>query len=380
MKHVFEIAMPILLTFLLVSPLYAHAPGDPPIVFQPVINFDLQGLIDSFNSGAGTITGAVGAVPQGMLGLFKGYLEDSARGMDVELLAFLKTIATSNPDPESMRGISDSVSLIISGFYLLTFLWAGMQFMLAGFSAEKRHAAKGTLGNAIAMVVAVGLAFPAYSLLLELASAVSLFAISSVPESFFLPSALTGLGIGQLVLFALCAAFAIATLFLRHISLLIGAGLFPVAIFLYFPPPLRPWGSAILNMVGAAIAMQFVTLLGFWAAANMLSGFAPGIAGWIIPAFAFIAVGAGNISLALYALAKSALSPIALIRANPTPANVPTAQYHFAAPAQHTQQTAFAQNPELAQAMERLCENINTLSGILSAISNNPGIRQQGLK
>ncbi len=332
-----EITLPLLLTFLLAAPLYAHADGG--IVVQPIINFDVGSLLGGIAQNASAITGALGSVPGAIFDLFRNYLENAIREMNLQMLDFLRKLVSANPDPESMKPWADSVSIIISAFYLLIFMAAGFAFILGGMSAGKRARAKEWLSNAVIMVVAVDISFPMYKLILEMSTAITNFLWDSVPENLFLP-AISGLNIALLFFLGCSIVFALMTIFMRYLFLLVAAGLFPLGLFLYFTPPLNRWGRAVLNLIGAALAMQFVDVLIFAAAGSMLLQFS-GPAGALVPALAFIVVGLANIALMFYALLKSALIP-----------------FGSEAPNAHGQ---------LSQALHSLSENIGTLASTMPA-------------
>lgn len=344
------VIIPILITSILFAPFYAHA--DTPIVVQPVINFDLHGLIESVAQNASAITGALGSIPSAVFGLFREYIEGAVKEIDNQLVSLLKALVSANPDPENMKEWADTAVAIVSAFYLLVFLAAGLAFMLAGISPEKRHRAKEWLKNAVIMVIAVNISFPVYSAALELAAAITNFIWGSVPDSFFLSSAFSGMNIAALALFAMSASFAILTLFLRYLFLLMGAALFPIGLFLYFIPPLRAWGMACLNLIGAAIAMQLVDALVFSAAANMLSAFAGTAPSGFVLAFTFMAIGLLNIAMMLYAMAKSAF-------AGHQPRAVPMQ-------AEKTGTAHANDNSALTRALHRVAQNVNALSATLS--------------
>ncbi len=340
MERFTEVVMPIVLTFLLLSTQYAHAPGEGQIVVQPVINFDLQGLISSFGQNADNIIGAVGGVPSAVFSLFKAYFEDTIRALDAEMLSFLGEVVSANPDPAPMKGLADTVTAVVSSLYLLVFLAAGFAFLFAGLSPERRHRAKEWLLNALIMVVAVNSSFPVYTIALELSATVTRSAWASVPVSFFLPGMLSGLGAGQLLFFGTSIVFALSTIVLRYLFLLVAAGLFPLGMFLYFTPPLKQWGKAVFSLIGAALAMPIVDTLVFGAAGSMAGAF-PAHQG-LVPSFAFIAVGIANLAMMVYALLKSAVMPFA-----PAP--------------NHSHEAS-----GLAQSMHNLGENLNALNSTLS--------------
>jgi hypothetical protein len=308
MKQPFEVLLPLIIVPLLLSfPVVHAAVGDPPIVVEPIINIDLQGVIDAINTLNGDVGSDVNAVPTGVFSIFTGWIDSSLLSFNNLVLDFSEFLITTNPDVEGMQSWHSSIVLIISSLYLLVFLVIGFMFLFYSINTEKRAKAKEWLTNAFIMIIGVNVSFYLYRLILELATAIAQFMWVTGFENFFDASS-SGLNTVFLVFNLGAVALAAITLFARYLFLLGGVLLFPIGIFLYFIPPLQNWGKMIFNLIGVFLFMQFVDVLVFIAAeqiAVQLAG--EGIAPLVIP-FAFLMIAVINILMIVYAVLKSAFS------------------------------------------------------------------------
>ncbi|VVC00522.1 Uncharacterised protein [uncultured archaeon] len=304
MRKFTELFLPIIIIALVFFPQAAHA--ESPIVVQPVININLGGVIDAINQKSDFLKNAIDGLKDSIAAVFKDYFEGSAKEFNDPLVGFLEYLVSANPDPDSVKGWFDSIALLLSSFYLLMFSGAGLMFLLSGISPEKRFEAKQWLKNSVIIIAAIAVSFPLYKMLLELSTAITIFIFGSGQASIFGFGALYGQGIASLLFLGFAASAALFTIFLRYLFLTMGVALFPIGIFLSLVPPLRPWGRALLNILGAAMAMQFIDAILLAAAGQMATGPIASIGGALIPAFAFLCVAGVNLAFMLFALMKSA--------------------------------------------------------------------------
>ena len=159
---------------------------------------------------------------------------------------------------------------VLSMFYALLIIWAGFTFIISGYDPRKREHAKEWLQNIIVMIVLVHASYFIYELAVELGSVMTSTTLTLIPESFFLLTIDNPTNIALEIIFAV---FYILTLLLTSLILVIrydivavGVALFPLAIFSYFLPPLRPYGLLLLHFMGVCIFVTFldaVLLVGF---------------------------------------------------------------------------------------------------------------------
>ncbi len=309
MKKLYEILFPFFITGLLFFTPSVHAQsagGNGGGVIN--INIDVQGIINAINGLGSGLGGTLGNIPSQVLGVFGNAFKGSLISFNDPLMQFSQTLLTSNPDPNGLYPWWQSTILVISSFYLLLFLVIGFMFLFSSLNPEKRMEAKEWLKNAFVMIVLVNLSFVLYSLILELATAITQFMWISGFQNFFDPQVFSNMGAGMLLTYGLAVLLTAVTLFIRHVFLLIGVVLFPIAIFLYFVPPLKVWGRMIFNLIGIALFTQFIDVVIFVASNQAMIQFAGNAGANSVPALAFIIIFIVNILLMVYAILKSVFS------------------------------------------------------------------------
>jgi hypothetical protein len=255
-----------------------------------------------------TLNNTLLGMPFDIFGIFKGAVKNSFNNFNSGLLDLTEELLSANPDPELMFGWWQSITIILSSFYLLIFLLVGFSFLMSGHSVTKREQAKEWLKNTIIMIIGVGVSFYLYKLILDLASGITKFMWMSGFENFFQNSIFSSAGIFVLFVFSSTIGLALITLFLRYLFLLIGVVLFPIGIFLYLTPKLQNWGKIIFNFLGIMLAIQFidiVVLIGSQQAVTQLAGNTGAI--FVLP-LGFLVIAIVNIVMMVYAILKSAFS------------------------------------------------------------------------
>jgi hypothetical protein len=123
----------------------------------------------------------------------------------------------------------------------------------------------------------------------------------------FQASELSALNIVLLIVFSGSVFVAFVTLFIRHLFLVMGAAIFPIALFFYFIPPLKAWGKMMLEIIFAAVLMQIIDVIIFVGAEVVWHQFTgmPDIMGWA-PTMAFCLIAITNTIIILFALMKAA--------------------------------------------------------------------------
>lgn len=159
---------------------------------------------------------------------------------------------------------------LLSMFYSFLIMYSGFNFIISGYDAAKRVKAKEWLRNIIIMIVLVQASFFIYTLINDATSTITASTLSLVPQNFF---NLTADSISdfalQLMLYGvyfITILLTLITLLLRYAIISIGVALFPLAIFAYFIPPIREYGSFILNILGSSmfvVILDAVILVGF---------------------------------------------------------------------------------------------------------------------
>ncbi len=201
---------------------------------------------------------------------------------------------------------------MLSMFYALLLVSAGFSMMLAGPDVEKREKSKEWLKNVVIMIILVQASFFIYQLILDLAAAMTSATLTLVDGNFFLitASSISELGLAISLSFAYLATILItSTIFvIRYVIVAIGVVFFPIAIFLYFLPPLKAYGLLIMNFLGTALFITFfdaILLIGFSQLVNV--GLFSSLKVILLIA-AFLVIDSITLFLVIFAIVRAALT------------------------------------------------------------------------
>lgn len=154
---------------------------------------------------------------------------------------------------------------MLSIFYALLLVGAGISFLISGYDSEKRDSAKEWLRNIVIMIVLVQSSFFLYRLVLDLASTMTSATLSIIDSNFFSLQVSSTIGLGLalalLISYLFLLIITIFVLTLRYTIVAVGIVFFPIGIFFYFIPKLRDIGSLILNILGVSIFITFFDAL-----------------------------------------------------------------------------------------------------------------------
>ena len=163
------------------------------------------------------------------------------------------------------------VIYVLSMFYALLLLGTGLNFMISGYDSEKRENAKQWLINILIMIVLIQASFFIYQLAIDLSATMTSATLTLVDPNFFLlgTGGFSDLGMAILLGFLYIAVLILTTIILaiRYAFVALGVVLFPLAIFFYFIPPLRGYGSLLMNFLGISIFVPVIDAI-------LLAGFA----------------------------------------------------------------------------------------------------------
>ncbi|HLC78258.1 MAG TPA: hypothetical protein VJH92_03980 [Candidatus Nanoarchaeia archaeon] len=183
----------------------------------------------------------------------------------VPLLLFIEKLFTASISINLFHNIWNMVIYILSFFYIFFFLYSGYVFLTKSNDPIKRAHAKEMLQNTMLMMVLINGSFYIYKLILDLSSILNASIISMVKPTFFLLTADNYVNIGlQFMLswvYGITLLFTTIMLTIRYVVVSFGVVLLPIAIFLYFIPPLKGYGQFLLNMLGIFIFVAFIDLL-----------------------------------------------------------------------------------------------------------------------
>jgi len=200
---------------------------------------------------------------------------------------------------------------ILSIFYGLFLIFAGFNFMISGYSAEKRERAKEWLRNVILMMVFVQASYYLYSILIELSSSMTAGIIDMIDQKFFLLTvdnvANLGLEIMLAIPYVITLMFTVILLSLRYLLVATGVLFFPLGLFFHFIPPLQSYGKLTINVLLIVMFLPFIQSLMLLAASKVIE----------IPVFqnfkivimisAFFLINLSMLFLMFFAIAKAAM-------------------------------------------------------------------------
>lgn len=177
------------------------------------------------------------------------------------ILAVIKSLLYQPPNIQAFGSLWAVIIYMISLFYGVFILIAGFNFIISGQNAERRENAKQWLQNVILMMLFVQASFLIYSLISELASAMTSSIVGIIDPNFFL---FTLDNLSNVFLEISLGIFYVAILFItvlvfsiNYLLASIGVLLFPFGIFFYFIPPLRDIGKFIISTIIFILFLPF---------------------------------------------------------------------------------------------------------------------------
>lgn len=241
------------------------------------------------------IVGIINAPLQPMLNLVKGLLTEP-----VNISVFYSFWAI--------------IIYIVSIFYGLFFMFAGFNFMISGYNASKRENAKMWMRNVILMVIFVQGSFFIYELVIELGALLTTGVIGMINPNFFLVTVdnFTSLGMQVVLLLPYLMVLILTTILLglRYLMVCIGVVLLPIAIFLYFIPPLQSYGKMAINVLLVAIFITFLDSIVLFGASALMNLAIFQNFKIVLAIVGFLSINLLMIFLIAFALLKAAFSVI----------------------------------------------------------------------
>ena len=219
-----------------------------------------------------------------------------------------KTFILSNPDPSGLVNYWQLMVQVISAFYILLFLVAGLKFVLGAYDSHQREEAKEWFKNALFVVIVLNASYLLYTVLLDVGSAIALEFWSSDFESLFTFASIESLNLFSLYYLSFTISLLWFTLFARYALLLIGVIAFPIGVFLFFVPPLKPYGSAILNLFGIAVFLQLIDVFALIVANGVLDVVGGPDFAFLVPSTTFLVMFLINLTMLLLAAVKGITS------------------------------------------------------------------------
>jgi hypothetical protein len=226
-------------------------------------------------------------------------------------LSAIKLLLTQPASIDVFASVWGVMVYVISIFYGLFIIIAGFNFIISGYSAEKRTRAKEWLQNVILMVLFVQASFLIYKLIAELAAGVTSGVVAMIDPNFFLftldsiVNIFLQIALG--IFYLLVLFITVVVLAINYLLASIGVLFFPFGVFFYFIPPLRDIGRFIISK------LMFVLFLPFFASLVLLGASALTQVGafssikMLLMIGAFMLVNVLMILLALLAIARGVM-------------------------------------------------------------------------
>jgi hypothetical protein len=190
------------------------------------------------------------------------------------LLSLIKSLITEPVNLHLYAPVWAIIVYMLSLFYGFLMIYSGFNFILSGHDAVKRERAKEWFRNTLIMMVLVQASYFLYSLVLDLNSLMTSGVMSLIDPNFFRLTADNIINIGLQFFFTLTYVLTLListiVLTLRYVLVASGVVFFPIGIFLYFIPPLKSYGKAIVNFFGICIFVSFFDSIIFLVCSKLL--------------------------------------------------------------------------------------------------------------
>ena len=208
------------------------------------------------------------------------FLEYSLRILNQSLEPFLNSIKNQlghNPNIDNNHTTWKIITYTLSFLYLLLILYAGLLFITAGTDSMKKQQAKEWITNVIIMLILIQSSFYLYGIVLELGSGMNQAILNLIPNEFYTVNSLSYLELGSqivmVIVYVLILIITLLFLVIRTIIIFLGVVLLPLAIFLYFIPPMQAYGKFFINLILVFVFSTFLASLILLTISNLtLSG------------------------------------------------------------------------------------------------------------
>ncbi|VVC03106.1 Uncharacterised protein [Candidatus Bilamarchaeum dharawalense] len=223
----------------------------------------------------------------------------------------LKFIITG-PSLDSFCIPYQKVMTILESLYTIALMGLGAYFITTSTDPEKRAIAKLWIESVLFMIILLSFSFPIFKMIMDL----NLYITTSIYSQSFanmlnVQVAFTSLIFALVMSFTFLTAAAITffTLIIRYIAIPFLLLLFPIAIFLYFLPFTKEWGSFLLKFTLLIVFMTAIDAVVVLGMSFLLGAGDPNLSGGIIQAITLmLAFGLiGIVNLIIYMIAVLSL-------------------------------------------------------------------------
>ena len=257
---------------------------------------------------------ALTALPLQIVSAFFSFVVDGLSLSVVSLRDATLKFMFSSPDVGFLCGVYNGVLAMIDSLFALVMMGLALFFILRSGDVEGRMEAKKWMENMIVMAVVLAFSFQIFGSLLNFNTYLTNSLATQSMGSIFGPPKNPSSVIFAFLMLSTTGALGILTfltLLLRYIMIPFMLLLFPVAIFMYFIPPLQGWGKTFLKIILVCIFMTTADALVMVGLAAMFGSSDPILSDSIVRSFAAL-IGFGALGLVNVALVVMALISILL--------------------------------------------------------------------
>ncbi|MBI4141203.1 hypothetical protein HY485_05190 [Candidatus Woesearchaeota archaeon] len=219
------------------------------------------------------------------------------------LIGAVRLLLTQPPAQESFQSLWQTIVYVLSVFYGLFVLFAGLLFIVFSTNPSSRARAKEWLQNSILAMIFVQASYYLYSLIAHMSAGLTQGVLAMLDPSFFFFDLQNIQELGTQIIFGILYIIALViTVFVLGIVYFlssIGVVFFPFGLFLYFVPPLKFVGKFIINSLLFVLFIPFFVSLVFLTTSRII----------LLPAFSNIKI----LLLTIALLLADLITPIIML-------------------------------------------------------------------
>jgi hypothetical protein len=190
------------------------------------------------------------------------------------LIDLLQHLLSTPPAIETFGSLWSLSVYLVSTFYSLFVIFAGLLFIISAPKPEARIRAKEWLENIILMIIAVQSSYLIYSFAIQIIAGISSGMLQLVPPNIFLITIGNSQALGyDLLAMGSYGLLLLLTNLVLGASYLVssaGVALLPIGLFLYFIPPTKGLGRGIISALAAIAAIPALTSFCLLAASELI--------------------------------------------------------------------------------------------------------------
>lgn len=259
-----------------------------PLAFSQSINVELpQSTCDN----QGDLVLAITDLPRCTAESLFSSITDGLLFASNQFFSISLTFLTASPDINWFCSPYNSIMAILESFYSVMLMALGAYYIVNSADVEGRTKAKIWLKNIFFMVVLLTFSFSIFGMILDLNNQISASIYSSVSSSIFeIDAQLSDLVFS--LIFALSLSIGgyltFVTLLSRYLLIPFMLFLFPLAVFLYFIPLTRDWGTFLFKFIILIVFMTSADAIFLLGTSCLFSAPDPNLAGPLVKSFGLV--------------------------------------------------------------------------------------------